>query len=87
MISVQKNNGEIIVRCSKSELLSVNKIKEIVQTIRRVNNDKSLPCTIILKSMKNFQFTEKGYVFYNKIKQRYTSFSKVSFDLEPEISL
>lgn len=86
MISVQKSNGKIIVVCSKRELLNVMKIKEIVQTIKRVNNNENVPCTIILKSMRDFRFSEKGSVFYHKIKQRYTSFNKISFDLDPEIS-
>lgn len=81
MISVLKNNNEIIVRCSKNELLSISQIKEIVKTIKRINQHSNHPCTIVVKSIKDVNFSARGKVFFSYIERGYMS-NRIAFVYE-----
>ena len=70
MISIFKNTNEIIVRCTSSEMINVEKIKEVIKTIKRIDSNNQQPCQIVIKDIHNIQFTKTGEQFYNCILRR-----------------
>ncbi len=66
MITVLKNNNEIIVRCT-NEFINIQKIKEVVKTIRKIDRSNNSPCRIIIKSLDGIRFTLQGERFFERI--------------------
>lgn len=67
MISVFRNHDNIVVNCSNGEYISIQKIKEIVKTIKKIDKSNNLPCNIIIKSVEEINFTLQGERFFNRI--------------------
>lgn len=70
MISVFKNTNEIIVRCTSSDMLNIEKIKGIIKTIKKIDSNNQHPCQVIIKDVDNILFTKTGEQFYNRILRR-----------------
>lgn len=68
MISVLKNNDEVIVWCSSGEQIDIKKIKSIANTIKRIHRNKREACKIVIRSVDNVNFNMSGKLFYDKIK-------------------
>ena len=47
MITVLKHNQEIIIICSKKEVLSIKKIRETIKTIKQINKTNKYSCKIV----------------------------------------
>ena len=83
MISVYKNQEKIIVTCSTSEYITIQKIKEVVKTIKKIDKSNNLPCSIIIKSVEKINFTLKGELFFNRIiKSRLFINSRISISYQ-----
>lgn len=83
MISVLKNNDEVIVWCSSGEQIDVKKIKSIASTIKRIHRNKREACKIVIRSADNVNFNLSGKMFYDKIKSsRLIVNNKISFNYE-----
>lgn len=67
MISVIKNNNEIAVSCSSNEVITIDKIKGIVKTIKKIDNKIDSPCNVSIKSFKEINFTLHGELFFKRI--------------------
>ncbi|MBV6486025.1 MAG: hypothetical protein KFKLKKLM_02656 [Flavobacteriales bacterium] len=67
MISVLKNEESIVVRCSEGEYITIDKIKGIVKTIKKIDKSNNSPCNIIIKSISDVRFTLHGERFYERI--------------------
>ena len=84
MISVIKNNDEVIVWCSKGEKMNILKIKSIAKTIKRIHRDSENPCKIIIRSMEDVQFNLSGEHFFERIISS-SSFIKNEISVTQEI--
>lgn len=67
MISVVKNEDEIVVRCSNGEYITIDKIKGIVKTIKKMDNSNDSPYRVIIKSVDKIQFSWGGERFFERI--------------------
>ncbi len=74
MISVFKNTNEIIVRCTSSDMLNIEKIKGIIKTIKKIDSNNHQPCQIVIKEAHNILFTKTGEEFYNRILRKRSLF-------------
>lgn len=83
MISVLKHEESIVIRCSKSEYINIDKIKGIVKTIKRIDKSNDSPCTIVIKSLEEIRFTLHGEQFYNRLmKSNVLSTSRINYIYE-----
>lgn len=67
MITVLKHNQEIIIICSKKEIVSIKKIRETIKTIKQINKTNKYSCKIMIRAFSNIYFTPTGKLFFNKI--------------------
>jgi hypothetical protein len=82
MISVFRNENEIVVRCS-NELINIEKIKGIVKTIKKIDKNNESPCKVIVKSMNKIQFSWHGERFFERIsKSRILANSRITVGYE-----
>lgn len=83
MISVSRNENEIVVRCSKDEYINIDKIKGIVKTIKKIDRSNVSPCRITIKSMNKIQFSWHGERFFERIsKSRILANSRITIGYE-----
>lgn len=81
MISVLKNHDKIVVNCSNSEYITIQKVKEIVKTIKKIDRSNNSPSKIIITSFKDIRFTLQGERFYNRIvKSKMAVNSRISLN-------
>lgn len=68
MITVlKKNHDEILVLSSKNENVDIVKVKDVVNTIRRINNGQEGPLNIVVRSIENLNFTIDAKRYFDKI--------------------
>jgi len=67
MISVFKNEDSIVVRCTNCEYITIDKIKGIVKTIKKIDKSNNSPCNIVIKSIDDVRFTLHGERFFERI--------------------
>lgn len=83
MISVLKNQDKIMVNCSNSEYITIQKVKEIVKTIKKIDKRNDLPCNITIKSIEEINFTLQGERFFNRIiKSRQLKNSRITLSYQ-----
>lgn len=83
MISVFKNEDSIIVRCTNCEYITIDKIKGIVKTIKKIDKTNNSPCNIVIKSIDDVRFTLNGERFFERIsKSRLLATSRITLGFE-----
>ena len=68
MISISKKYETIIINCTQE--VKVQNLKEIVKTIKFMNNTDQYSCKIIVNDFEKITFSKTGQNFFNKFLQR-----------------
>lgn len=67
MISVQKINDEVLVWCSRSEVVDIEQIRDVINTIKQIHKNKASGCKVIIRKSDKIRFNINGKAFYDKI--------------------